>query len=244
MNTQRAIGLDTTETEETRPPEHGCSLGDPRIRVVLDRLQAEAGKQTIGLGRLLLSYLGDRILRREISVREEAARLKNLYVPLSPKQATFAYLIARSLGAQRIVEFGTSFGVSTIHLGAAMHDNGGGIVVGTEIEPSKVAVARANIERAGLSDYVEIREGDARETLVDPGAPIDMVLLDGLKQLYLPILDLLTPHLRRGAVILADNIFTFRRALAPYLAHVRDPNRGFSSVTLLLGDGTEFSVRV
>ncbi len=244
MEGQRAIGQEITKTEETRAPEQACSLRDPRLRGVLDRLQAEAGKQTLGLAWLLLSYLGDRILRREISVREEATRLKNLYVPLSPKQATFAYLVARSLRARRIVEFGTSFGVSTIHLAAAVRDNGGGTVVGTEIEPSKVVAARANVERAGLSEHVEIREGDARETLVDPGAPIDMVLLDGFKELYLPILELLTPHLGRGAVILADNIFTFRRALAPYLAHMREPRNGFNSVTLFLGDGTEYSVRV
>jgi predicted O-methyltransferase YrrM len=123
-------------------------------------------------------------------------------------------------------------------------DNGGGVVIGSELEPNKVATARRNLEEAGLSKLVEIREGDAQETLRDPGGTVDMVLLDGFKGLYLPVLEMLTPHLRQGAVVIGDNIFTFRRALASYVAFVRDPRNGFFSVTLFLGDGTEYSVRL
>jgi len=166
------------------------------------------------------------------------------YISLSAKQGKFAYLVARGLRARRIVEFGTSFGISTIYLAPALRDNGGGTVIGTEIEPTKVVSARANLEAAGLGEYAEIREGDARETLRNPGGPVDMVLLDGFKELYLPILELLTPCLRPGAVVLGDNIFTFRIALAPYVAYVTNPANGFSSVTLFLGDGTEYSVKL
>jgi predicted O-methyltransferase YrrM len=211
---------------------------------VLERLHRSARGQTGGLARLALSRLSDRLARRKRSLAEEADELKDLYICLSPKQGTFAYMVARSLAARRIVEFGTSFGVSTIYLAAAVRDNGGGLVIGSEFEARKVASARANIEEAGLGDVVEIREGDARETLKDPGGPVDMALLDGMKELYLPILEMLTPHLRSGAVVLADNILTFRRSLAPYTAHMRDVANGFQSVTLLLGDGTEYSVRL
>ncbi len=220
------------------------SLGDPQVDAVLDRLHRDARGQTLGLARLIGSYLWDKLRRRTTSVSEEAARLKDLYVCLSPKQGRFAYSVARSLRAKRIVEFGTSFGVSTIYLAAAVRDNGGELVIGTEIEPGKVAAARANVAEAGLASCVEIREGDAQETLKDPGGSVDMVLLDGFKDLYLPILELLKPHLRPGAVVLADNIFTFRVALAPYVRWVQDPSNGFSSVTLMLGDGTEYSVRL
>jgi predicted O-methyltransferase YrrM len=192
----------------------------------------------------LASFLLDKLLRRHVSVAEEAVRLKDLYVCLSPKQGSFAYQAARSVGARRIVEFGTSFGVSTIYLAAALRDNGGGVVIGSEIEPGKVTRARANIEEAGLSAYVEIRQGDAEQTLRDPGGPLDLVLLDGFKSLYLPIIRLLTPRLHPGSVVLGDNIFTFRQALAPYVAHMHDPANGFSSVTLFLGDGMEYSVRL
>src|SRR5262245_49741245 len=97
-------------------------------------------------------------------------------------------MVARSIAARTIVEFGTSFAISTIHLAAAIRDNGGGQVIGTEMVPAKLAQARANLEAAGLSGFVDIRQGDARETLRQTSEPIDMMLLDGAKDLYLPIL--------------------------------------------------------
>ena len=112
-----------------------CSLHDPRVRTVLDRLHRLARAQTGGLARLVLSRLSDRLARRERSLAEEAEQVKDLYICLSPKQGTFAYMVARSLRARRVVEFGTSFGVSTIYLAAAVRDNGGGLVIGSEIEP-------------------------------------------------------------------------------------------------------------
>ncbi len=221
-----------------------CSLRDPRVRAVLDRLHRSSRAQARGVAQLTLSRLADRVARHRRSLAEEADQIKDLYLCLSPKQGSFAYMVARSLRARRVVEFGTSFGVSTIYLAAAVRDNGGGIVIGSEFEPGKVAKARGHIEEAGLSDQVEVREGDARETLQDPGGPVDMVLLDGMKELYLPIVEMLKPHLREGAVVLADNIFAFRKALAPYSVHMRDITHGFQSVTLFLGDGTEYSVRL
>ena len=149
-----------------------------------------------------------------------------------------------SVAARRVVEFGTSFGISTIYLAAALRDNGGGLVVGSEVEPTNVVKARANIVEAGLADLVEIREGDAQETLQYPGGVVDMVFLDGLKDLYLAIAKMLAPHLRKGAVLVADNIFTYKRSLAPYVGYMKDAANGFSSVTLYLKDGTEYSVRL
>lgn len=221
-----------------------CSLQDPKVRAVLDRLHRSSKAQTRAHVRLELSRLSDRVARRKRSLAEEASQIKDLYLCLSPKQGTFAYMVARSLGARRIVEFGTSFGVSTIYLAAAVRDNGGGVVIGSEMESGKIAKARGHLEEAGLSDQVEIREGDASQTLEDPGGPVDMLLLDGMKQLYLSIVEMLKPHLRRGAVVLADNIWSYRKALAPYSDHMRDSTNGFQSVTLFLGDGTEYSIRL
>jgi predicted O-methyltransferase YrrM len=231
----------STEAENSAP---NSSIHAAPVRTVLDRLHAEAGHQTLGLVGLGAALVRDKLLGRAGSVPHEVKRLRNLYVPVSKKQGEFLYLTARSLRANRIVEFGTSFGISTTYLAAAVKDNGGGVVIGSELEPTKVETARRNLEEAGLSKLVEIREGDAQETLQEPGGIIDMVLLDGFKELYLPILKLLTPHLRQGAVVVGDNIFTFRRALSPYVSFVQDPNNGFSSVTLFLGDGTEYSVRL
>ena len=148
------------------------------------------------------------------------------------------------MAARRIVEFGTSFAVSTIYLAAAVRDNGSGCVIGSEFEPTKAAKARENVAEAGLGDLVEIREGDAQETLKNPKGTVDMVFLDGHKDLYLSILKMLTPHLRKGAVVVADNIYTFRRALTPYVRYISDSRNGFNSVVLHLKDGTAYSVRL
>ena len=110
-------------------------------------------------------------------------------------------MLARSAQARTIVEFGTSFGISTLHLAAALRDNGGGRLIGSEFEPSKIARALANLGAAGLSDLVEIREGDALQTLArDVPDLIDFVLLNGAKSIYSPILSLLEGRLRgRGS---------------------------------------------
>jgi predicted O-methyltransferase YrrM len=143
------------------------------------------------------------------------------------------------------VEFGTSFGVSTIYFAAAIRDNGGGIVIGSEFIPSKAERARANIEEAGLTDSVDIRVGDAMETLADPGGDIDLLLIDGSKDLYLPILKMLAPHVRQGGVVLADNVLSpfIKKTLAGYVAYMQDSRHGFTSVTVPFPDGFEYSVK-
>lgn len=221
-----------------------CSLDDPKVRSVLDRLHAEEHAQRGQLLRMGLSWLPDLIRGKQDTVQEESDRIKDLFVALSPKQGTLAYMIARSIGAKRIVEFGTSFGISTIYLSAAVRDNGGGTVIGTELQPTKLERARTHLEEAGLADIAEIRAGDARETLADPGDSVDMVLLDGAKQLYLDMLRILEPRLHTGSVVLADNVLIFRTALRPYVDHMQDPANGYRSVTLFLGSGTEYSVRL
>jgi predicted O-methyltransferase YrrM len=219
-----------------------CSLDAPEIDRVLSGLHREAERQQAAIRTVLPNRGGDQIRRNKLSAAEQARQFKDLLLPVSPETGRFAYLVARSLGARRIVEFGTSFGVSTLYLAAAVKDNGGGLVIGSELEPSKVQRARAHLDGAGLGKYAEVREGDARQTLADVGGPVDLVLLDGWKDLYLPLFDLLAPQLRMGGVVLADNITGHLEALAPYAARVR--THGFQSVTLPLGDGTEYSVKL
>lgn len=167
--------------------------------------------------------------------------LKDAYIPVTPEQGGFLYQTARLTAARTIVEFGTSFGISAIYLAAAARENGGRFI-GTEMEANKIAAARANLAAAGLAGIAEVRAGDALQTLRDLEGPIDLVLLDGWKDLYLPVLQLLTPKLGQRAAVLADNIFTFPKELAPYVAYVRDPKNGFESLTLPLGHGLEYSV--
>ena len=163
------------------------------------------------------------------------------FLSITPHYGRFLYAIARACKATRIVEFGTSMGISTIYLAAALRDNGGGQLVGSELESAKVVRARSHIEAAGLSDLVEIREGDALETLKDVGGEVDLALIDGAWSLYLPVLKLIEPRLRPGAVILGENAFAH-----DYLAYVRDPANGYVAQTLPIdeGRGNEFAVRI
>lgn len=164
--------------------------------------------------------------------------LKDFHLAVSRETATLLYMLARTARATSIVEFGTSFGVSTLHLAAALRDNGGGRLIGTEFEPGKLARARANLTAAGLDDLVEIRGGDALETLArDLPESIDLVLLDGAKNLYLPVLALLEPRLRPGALLVADNA----DRSPEYLARVRGAGSGYVSTPF--GEDVELSVK-
>lgn len=180
-----------------------------------------------------------RLMRSKTDYTDLYARLKDYPLPVSRETGTLLYMLARSGGARAIVEFGTSFGISTLHLAAALRDNGGGRLITSEFEPSKVARARANLTAAGLADLVEVREGDALRTLAaDLPDSVDLLLLDGAKGLYPEILALVEPHLGAGAFVVADNA----EYSPDYLAYVRAPENGYLSVPF--GGDVELSMRI
>jgi predicted O-methyltransferase YrrM len=163
---------------------------------------------------------------------------KEMFLPVSPETGRLLYLLVRSTKARAVVEFGTSFGLSTLHLAAAVKDNGGGRIIGSEFEAAKVTRARENLALAGLSEFVEIREGDATETLSrDLPASIDLLLLDGAKVLYPAILTLVEPRLHSGSLIVADNA----DHNPEFLAYIRNPANGYLS--LPFGDDVELFMR-
>jgi len=180
----------------------------------------------------------ERLMRSKTDYLDLYGRMKDLWLPVSRETGALLYMLARSRGATSIVEFGTSFGISTLHLAAALRDNGGGRLITSEFEPSKVARARQNLAEGGLIDLVEIREGDALETLrTGLPATIDLLLLDGAKSLYRDILDLVEDRLRPGALIVADNV----DYCPDYLAHIRSAASGYISVPF--ADDIELSMR-
>jgi predicted O-methyltransferase YrrM len=180
-----------------------------------------------------------RMMRSKTGYRDLYARLKDAPLAVSRETGSLLYMLARSSRARAIVEFGTSFGISALHLAAALRDNGGGRLITSEFEPSKTARARENLTDGGLIDLVEIREGDALKTLsVDLPDQIDLVLLDGAKALYPEILDLVEERLRPGAIIVADNADDS----PDYLARVRAPGSGYMSIPF--AEDVEFSVRI
>ncbi|TGR08152.1 O-methyltransferase [Mesorhizobium sp. M4B.F.Ca.ET.190.01.1.1] len=181
----------------------------------------------------------DRLLRSKTEYVDLYGRLRDLWLAVSPETGTLLYMLARSSGARVIIEFGTSFGISTLYLAAALRDNGGGRLITTQFEPSKVVRAKANLTEGGLIDLVEIREGDALQTLsADLPDAIDLLLLDGAKALYPEILSLVESRLKPGALVIADNA-----DLSPeYLERVRSPASGYVSTPF--GDDVELSVRL
>ena len=179
-----------------------------------------------------------------LSAREQADAYAELYIPVSREGGRLLYTLIRASRPALVVEFGTSFGISTIHLAAAVRDNGTGHVVSTELSAAKVARARANLAEAGLSDWVTIFEGDALDTLAAVDGPVGFVLLDGWKNLYLPVLRLLEPRLTPGALVLADDTISMTAQMTDYLAYVRDPAHGYLSVSFPESDGLEISCRV
>jgi predicted O-methyltransferase YrrM len=222
--------------------KQGNSLRSGPVCEVLDRLHDEASGQRLKFLSLLPHFASGFLRGKKFFDLLTPEAMEEFYIPVSREQGEFLYLTARALGARHVVEFGTSFGVSTVYLAAAVRDNGGGQVIGSEILESKARVAEANLQQAGLAEYASVRLGDALETLRDLPEPIDLVLLDGWKDLYVPVLDLVAPRLRPGAIVLADNIFTFRKSLRPYVEAMQSGERGFASTTLHLADGFEYSV--
>jgi predicted O-methyltransferase YrrM len=227
------------------------SLSSGRVARTLDKLHqdAEASDQEHlkammaaieAHGTTAEEAIADMIAGEGADYRATYHRYADNFLAVSPAYGRFLYAMARACKAIRIVEFGTSMGISTIYLAAALRDNGGGHLIGTEIEPAKVERARANLNTAGLADLVDIREGDALETLADVGAAVDLLLIDGAFSLYLPVLKLIEPRLKSGAMILGENAF------APdYLDYVRNPANGYLSQPLPVdeGRGNEFTVR-
>ena len=215
-----------------------------QLAPLLDRLFAQDSASRPALAALpamanLTAADQDRLMRSKTGYRDFYGHLKDMPLAVSREAGTLLYMLARGTGARTIVEFGTSFGISTLHLAAALRDNGGGRLITTEFEPSKVARARANLTAAGLADLVEFREGDALQTLAtDLPDSVDLVLLDGAKALYPEILALVENRLKPGAFILADNA-----DYSPdYLARVRDVANGYLSIPF--GEDVELSFRI
>jgi predicted O-methyltransferase YrrM len=181
----------------------------------------------------------DRLTRSKTEYLDLYGRLKDLWLPVSPETGVLLYMLARSSRARTIIEFGTSFGISTLHLAAALRDNGGGRLITTEFEPSKVAQARKHLDAGGLADLVEIRAGDALKTLAaDLPEQVDLLLLDGAKPLYPDILDLVEGRFRPGSLVIADNADDS----PDYLQRVRASGSDYLSIPF--AEDVELSMRI
>ena len=219
-------------------------IQDPELERLLGALHAKSDEQvTMG------NFLARRTEESQPPTEAETKQFRSdKFVALDRDKAEFCYQLCRATDSRRIVEIGTSYGVSTLYLAAAVRDNiraagGDGIVIATEYEPEKASLARKHFAQAGLSHLIELREGDLRQTLKRIDGPIDFVLVDIWIAMARPALELVAPYLRPGAIVVCDNTEIHRSQYADYFAFLGDPANGFRTMTLPFDGGLEFSVR-
>ena len=219
-------------------------ITDTVLQKRIDALQDRSVSQEAETHR----YFGERAKKGDLSwdgLDADANRfMADKMVALEPIKAEFCALLCRALRAKRVVEVGTSYGVSTLYLADAVRANGGGVVIATEYEPEKAAAARANFAEAGVSDFIDLREGDLRETLKVIEGPVDFVLMDIWTEMARPAIELIGPHLRPGAIVVADNTGErFRHSYRHFFEYVNDPANGLSTMTLPFQGGLELVVK-
>ena len=219
-------------------------ITEPALQAQIDALQAKSVGQEAETG----AYFSARAKKGDLSWDglDDAANafMADKLVALEPIKAEFCHQMIRALRAKRVVEVGTSHGVSTLYLADAVRANGGGTVIATEYEPAKAAAARANFAEAGLADLIDLREGDLRETLKVIEGPVDFVLMDIWTEMARPAIELIGPHLRPGAVVVADNTGErFRHSYRHFFEYVNDPENRLSTMTLPFNGGLEMVVK-
>lgn len=219
-------------------------LGDAVLEYKLARLHAESDAQSDSFG----EFFARRPFRPDDEVEdpEVKAFLADKLVALDQDKAEFCHMLVRAMGARRVVEIGTSYGVSTVYLASAVRANlarlgGEGAVIGTEYEPAKARHARALFEETQLTRYIDLREGDLRQTLAELDHPVEFVLMDIWIPMVVPAMERLTPHMGPGAVIVADNTEDFRRDYGPFFEALS--SAGFSSHTLPFSGGLELAIK-
>ena len=218
-------------------------IGDPELECLLAGLHASSDEQVAAMRR----YDAERANKAHPPTEGDVKAFRSdKLVALDRNKAEFCYQLCRANNARRIVEIGTSYGVSTLYLAAAVRDNvhavgSNGVVIGTEYEPKKACAARMHFEQAGLSRFIDLREGDLRETLKQISGPVDFMPVDIWISMARPALELVTPYLKSGAIVVCDNTEQYRSEYADYFAFLEA--NGFRTMTLPFAGGLEFSVR-
>jgi predicted O-methyltransferase YrrM len=230
-------------------------LNDPKLEALLDALHAQSKGEEDAINTYFRRRIAEGTLSWEGMDAETTRFFAGKMVALEKDKAEFCYALCRALNATRIVECGTSHGVSTLYLAAAVRDNVagdaagnsgkvGGTVIATEWEAEKAKVARRNFAASGLARYIDLREGDLAETLKVIDGPVDFVLLDIWAEAVLPAMRHVAPHLRRGAVVVADNTAQSRQGYKAYFEFIADPKNRLRTMTLPFEGGLEMTVRM
>ena len=202
----------------------------------------------------LVNYLRGFVPEREPLLQELEQRAEEGYIPiLDLESAGFLRVLLAMTRPQRIWEVGTAIGYSTIWFGRHSEAQ----ITTMERDPERAAEARVNLQRAGLGERVELLEGDALELIEDLGM-YDLIFLDAAKGQYPRFLELLTPHLTAGGVLLSDNVLfqgmvsgetEVKHKLRTMINRLREYNQliaahpAYVTTFLPLGDGLAISVK-
>jgi predicted O-methyltransferase YrrM len=201
---------------------------EPRIEAVLAAYNRRSERETA--------------LMSELPVEEVMRRVDEFLISIGPDTGTLLNILIKAARAKTILELGTSYGHSTVFLAEAACATGGH-VISLDVSADKQRYAREQLAAAGLESFVELRTGDAREVIASLPNPLDFVLIDLWKELYIPCFDLVYPMLSDGALLAADNILFpefSRNDMAAYRRHVRT-KPGIESILLPVGSGIELS---
>jgi len=171
----------------------------------------------------------------------EAARPKRM-LNITRDTGRLLWILVRVMGATRILEVGTSNAFSTIWLADAARSTSGRVTT-LELNPEKIALARANLATAGLEGVVDIIEGRAVDILAVLPGPFDIVFLDADRPSYLAYLELVVPKLRFGGILIADNAISHAQDLQDYLRRVKSHPQLFA-VTVPIGNGEEIALKL
>lgn len=166
-----------------------------------------------------------------------------LSLAVSPETGGFLRNLVLSQRPARILELGSSCGVSTLYFAEALRTLGSGVVVATERDALKCTRLRDHVRTAGLDAYVDVREGDVFEIVAELDGTFDMVFIDVWADVYLKVFKEIEHLLRPGSIVLADNMYTAEDAVRPY-KHYLDDDPRFSTTTLDFESGIEFTVVV
>lgn len=218
-------------------------VDDAAIRNLLERLHLASDAQDDAVASWVAPGDSARPTGFEDFESDSRGFYRDKFVAIERDKGQFCYSVCRAIAAKRVVEAGTSFGVSTLYLASAVRDNGGGRVVATEYEPAKAAAALEHFREAGIADLVELRVGDIRETLLPPHPPIDFVLLDIWAPIAGTAMKMLGPHVKTGGVVIADNIVSRRSLYGELIDYLDDPSNGFTMQVLPFEGGLAFAVK-
>jgi predicted O-methyltransferase YrrM len=196
---------------------------------------------------VLVAWAAEADNRASREFRDEFIRnFERIGLNTTPGDAMMLRILVESSGAKRGVEVGSATGFGAINMGIAFERTAGHLYT-LEIDPKMVAATRENVAKVGLEEVVTCVEGDALKTLGELEGEFDFVFIDALKEDYLKYLKLIEPRLKKGAVVVGDNVIRSERAMKDFLDYIQqspDYDTVIIRASMEKNDGMSVSYRI